>query len=93
MEEKQQWWLSPYNRTPEVLAQLKGMPSKVKFYDTTLRDGEQSIGVSIAADDKVRIAKALAEAGVDRIEAGFPSSTEEDKKAVIEIVKIYKLNS
>jgi isopropylmalate/homocitrate/citramalate synthase len=90
MEEKQQWWLSPYNRAPEVLAQLQGMPSKVKFYDTTLRDGEQSIGVSIAADDKVRIAKALAEAGVDRIEAGFPSSTEEDKKAVIEIVKQVK---
>jgi methanogen homocitrate synthase len=87
MNTKEQWWLSPYNKAPEVLAELKNMPSRVKFYDTTLRDGEQSIGVSISAEDKLRIAKALAEVGVDRIEAGFPSSTEDDKKAVIEIVK------
>ena len=60
------------------------------FYDTTLRDGEQSIGVSIGSEDKVRIAKALAEAGVDRIEAGFPSSSPDDKQAVIEIVKQVK---
>jgi len=86
----EQWWLSPYNNVPEVMKEVTNLPKQVKFYDTTLRDGEQSIGVSIAAADKVRIAKALAEAGVDRIEAGFPSSTVEDKEAVIEIVKQVK---
>jgi isopropylmalate/homocitrate/citramalate synthase len=86
----EQWWLSPYNNVPEVMKELVNLPKQVKFYDTTLRDGEQSIGVSMAAADKVRIAKALAEAGVDRIEAGFPSSTLEDKEAVIEIVKQVK---
>lgn len=90
MSSKEQWWLSPYNNAPEVLAELKDMKKRIKFYDTTLRDGEQSIGVSINAADKVRIAKALAEAGVDRIEAGFPSSTEDDKQAVINIVKEVK---
>ena len=90
MNTKEQWWLSPYNKATEVLAELKDMPKKIKFYDTTLRDGEQSIGVSINAADKLRIAKALAEAGVDRIEAGFPSSTEDDKQAVINIVKEVK---
>jgi isopropylmalate/homocitrate/citramalate synthase len=86
----QQWWLSPYNNYPEVTKELAKLPKQVKFYDTTLRDGEQSIGVSIAVEDKVRIAKALAEAGLDRIEAGFPASSPDDKQAVIEIVKQVK---
>jgi isopropylmalate/homocitrate/citramalate synthase len=86
----QQWWLSPYNSIPEVQAQLAKLPKQVKIYDTTLRDGEQSTGVSIAAEDKLRIARALADAGIDRIEAGFPASTDEDKHAVTEIVKHVK---
>jgi len=86
----EQWWLSPYNKDAEVMKELVKLPQQVKFYDTTLRDGEQSIGVSIGSEDKVVIAKALAAAGVDRIEAGFPSSTEDDKAAVIEIVKQVK---
>jgi len=84
------FWLSPYNEVPEVKQELAGMKKKIKIYDTTLRDGEQSIGVSMNADDKLRIAKALAKAGVDRIEAGFPASTEEDKLAVMKIVQEVK---
>ena len=86
----EQWWLSPYNNIPEVEQQLGKLPKQVKIYDTTLRDGEQSIGVSMNRDDKLVIAKALADAGVDRIEAGFPASTEEDKLAVTEIVNQVK---
>jgi isopropylmalate/homocitrate/citramalate synthase len=86
----EQWWLSPYNNNPEVTKELAKLPKQVKFYDTTLRDGEQSIGVSIAVEDKVRIAKALADAGLDRIEAGFPASSPDDKQAVMEIVKQVK---
>ena len=33
MKSQEQWWLSPYNKAPEVLAELKDMPKKIKFYD------------------------------------------------------------
>ncbi len=45
----------------------------VGLYDTTLRDGEQTVGVVLDPEQKVEIAKALSAAGIDRIEAGFPS--------------------
>jgi isopropylmalate/homocitrate/citramalate synthase len=54
----------------------------VGLYDTTLRDGEQTVGVVLSAEDKLEIARALDEAGVDRIEAGFPRVSEEDFAAV-----------
>jgi 2-isopropylmalate synthase len=50
--------------------------------DTTLRDGAQMPGVRFSVDDKVAIAKALAEAGVDVIEAGFPAVSEREIEAV-----------
>ncbi|MGE5633407.1 MAG: LeuA family protein [Caulobacteraceae bacterium] len=88
--EKQGFWLSNYNEMPDVKKELAGMKKKIKIYDTTLRDGEQSIGVSMNAQDKLKIAKRLAKAGVDRIEAGFPASSEEDRIAVEKIVKEVK---
>jgi isopropylmalate/homocitrate/citramalate synthase len=54
----------------------------VGLYDTTLRDGEQTVGVVLAPDDKLEIAQALDAAGVDRIEAGFPRVSDEDFAAV-----------
>jgi isopropylmalate/homocitrate/citramalate synthase len=54
----------------------------VGLYDTTLRDGEQTVGVVLSPDDKVAIAKALDAAGIDRIEAGFPRVSEEDAEAI-----------
>ena len=59
----------------------------VRIFDTTLRDGEQSPGVSLTFDDKVEIAKQLALLGVDSIEAGFPASSDGEKKVVKEIVR------
>lgn len=88
--EKQGFWLSNYNELPEVKKQLVNMKKKIKIYDTTLRDGEQSIGISMNAQDKLAIAKKLAATGVDRIEAGFPASSEEDRIAVEKIVKEVK---
>nr|MDQ3976859.1 2-isopropylmalate synthase [Thermoproteota archaeon] len=44
----------------------------VKIFDTTLRDGEQTPGVTVTPDQKIRIAIRLDELGVDAIEAGFP---------------------
>jgi isopropylmalate/homocitrate/citramalate synthase len=82
---KELFWLSNYNKSPEVLKELNGLPERIKIYDTTLRDGEQVVGLSLDVDEKVKIAQALAEAGVDRIEAGFASSSPGDKMAVAKI--------
>ncbi|HET8743085.1 MAG TPA: hypothetical protein VFM41_10725 [Gaiella sp.] len=54
----------------------------VGLYDTTLRDGEQTIGVVLTPEDKLEIARALDAAGVDRIEAGFPRVSDDDFHAV-----------
>ena len=54
----------------------------VGLYDTTLRDGEQTVGVVLSPEDKLRIAEALSDAGVDRIEAGFPRVSADDWRAI-----------
>ncbi len=58
----------------------------IGLYDTTLRDGEQTVGVVLSPGDKLDIATALDRAGVDRIEAGFPRVSEDDRLAVELIV-------
>src|SRR5215467_13075753 len=62
-------------------------PELVRIFDTTLRDGEQSPGVSLTADAKLQIAEQLAKLGVDVIEAGFPVSSPGDMNAVQKIAK------
>jgi 2-isopropylmalate synthase len=54
----------------------------VRIFDTTLRDGEQTLGVSLSPEQKLAIAKKLDELGVDAIEAGFPVISEGELKAV-----------
>ena len=54
----------------------------IGLYDTTLRDGEQTVGVVLSPDQKIEIARALSAAGVDRIEAGFPRVSEDDARAI-----------
>jgi 2-isopropylmalate synthase len=58
------------------------MAEKVLIFDTTLRDGEQSPGVALTAEDKVEIARHLDKLGVDIIEAGFPLTSQGDLEAV-----------
>ena len=53
----------------------------VGLYDTTLRDGEQSVGVALSPESKLEIAKALDKLGMKRIEAGFPRVSEDDVRA------------
>jgi 2-isopropylmalate synthase len=55
---------------------------RVRIFDTTLRDGEQSPGCSMDLKEKVRLARKLQSLGVDIIEAGFPIASEGDFKAV-----------
>lgn len=58
------------------------MNPRIIFFDTTLRDGEQSPGVSLNLKQKVEIAKALVELGIDVIEAGFPITSPGDFQSV-----------
>ncbi len=62
-------------------------PDRVLIFDTTLRDGEQSPGCSMTRDEKLRVARALAELGVDVIEAGFPAASAGDWEAVHEVAR------
>jgi isopropylmalate/citramalate/homocitrate synthase-like protein len=59
----------------------------IRIFDTTLRDGEQTPGVSLTIEDKIEIARQLNKLGVDVIEAGSPMSSEGEKKVVKAIAK------
>jgi isopropylmalate/homocitrate/citramalate synthase len=56
--------------------------AQVGFYDTTLRDGEQTVGVVLDAEQKLEIARALDALGIERIEAGFPRVSADDRRAI-----------
>src|SRR5258707_14146420 len=78
--DKKGFWVSELNDRPEV---RKNFPTgrAVQFYDTTLRDGEQSVGVVLTPQQKLEIARGLDDLGVGRIEAGFPRVSADDAEA------------
>lgn len=80
------WFVSPWNFLPEVTSEFQP-PARVQVHDITLRDGEQQAGIVFTKNDKIRIAETLAEAGVQRIEAGMPVVSRHDEAAIKEIVK------
>ena len=80
------WFTSPWNFAPEVTKDFR-FADQIKIHDITLRDGEQQTGIIFTRDDKIRIAEALAEAGIHRIEAGMPAVSAADEAAIREIVK------
>ncbi len=73
-------WVSELNARPEVRSAFP--KTTVRFYDTTLRDGEQTVGVVLSPQQKLEIARKLDELGVSRIEAGFPRVSPEDAEAI-----------
>ncbi len=73
-------WISELNAHRAIRAQFQNA-GPVKFYDTTLRDGEQSVGIVLAPQQKLEIARALDGLGVGRIEAGFPRVSPDDAEA------------
>jgi isopropylmalate/homocitrate/citramalate synthase len=79
------WFTSPWNFLDEIRDELS-LPASLEVHDVTLRDGEQQAGVVFTTDDKLRIAEALAEAGVHRIEAGLPAVSPADDEAVRKMV-------
>ena len=58
------------------------MTNRIHIFDTTLRDGEQSPGASMNSAEKIELAQALADLGVDIIEAGFPIASPGDFESV-----------
>ena len=73
--------------------QLVEKPSnkdRVFIFDTTLRDGEQSPGATMTLEEKLQVAEALDEMGVDIIEAGFPIASNGDFDAVVAVAKQVK---
>jgi methanogen homocitrate synthase len=74
-------YVSPYNQ----MVDLK-FPEKITVYDTTLRDGEQTPGVCLRTQEKLKIARKLDELGLHQIEAGFPVVSKEENRSVKAIV-------
>ena len=66
---------------------------KVKLYDTTLRDGAQSEGISYSVNDKLRITRKLDELGIHYIEGGWPGSNPKDKEFFLKLKKSRLKNS
>jgi isopropylmalate/homocitrate/citramalate synthase len=73
-------WVSELNARPEIRSAFPRTP--VRFYDTTLRDGEQTVGVVFSPQQKLEIARHLDDLGVSRIEAGFPKVSPDDAEAI-----------
>ena len=65
----------------------------VRVYDTTLRDGNQAVGVNFSVEDKVKIARRLADFGVDYIEAGWPNPTNSSELEVFTRLRKERLQS
>lgn len=81
------WWVSPFNYREEYRNSWK-LQKSIKIHDATLRDGEQTPGVVLKKEEKIRIAEKLSEAGIHRIEAGMPAVSKEDREAIAEIIKL-----
>ena len=80
MANESQIWVSELNARPEIRSSFRH--STIRFYDTTLRDGEQSVGVVLSPQQKMEIASKLDELGISRIEAGFPRVSPDDAEAI-----------
>ncbi|WP_297910027.1 hypothetical protein [Thiomonas sp.] len=82
--DRQKVWSGSLNQ----MALGSGAPaSSPRFYDTTLRDGEQSVGVIFGPEHKLELARLIDGLGVGRIEAGFPRVSEDDRQAIAMILR------
>lgn len=80
--------MSRAGRAEPFESRFRGVTHPVCLVDTTLRDGEQNAGVVFANQEKVRIARLLAEIGVKEIEAGTPCLCPEEREALRQIVEL-----
>jgi isopropylmalate/homocitrate/citramalate synthase len=82
MIDRSQVWTGALNEA----AVESGNGSLVRLYDTTLRDGEQTVGVVLSPEQKLEIARLVDALGVDRIEVGFPRVSDDDRRAIEMII-------
>src|SRR5713101_3598762 len=75
--------LSSRSRVPAPMLE----PNQIVFFDTTLRDGEQSPGCTMHHEEKLRMAHQLADLGVDVIEAGFAIASQGDSDSIRTIAR------
>ena len=78
------FWASHLNFLPENNMGMAGR--QVNIHDVTLRDGEQTSNLAFSLSDRIRIAEALDDLGVARIEAGMPIISEEVRKGIRKMV-------
>jgi 2-isopropylmalate synthase len=79
------WWVCPFNFVEGVSNDFDG--KNVTIHDVTLRDGEQTFGVAFSPDERVRIAEALDELGVPRVEVGMPPASSEILEGIKQVVQ------
>ena len=78
-----------YDKDIETLKKADmNLADKIYIFDTTLRDGEQTPGVALTVDEKIKIAEKLSKLGVDKIEAGFPASSNGEREACRKIKEL-----
>lgn len=82
-----EFWVSSANYEDAVRKKF-ALPQQVSIHDATLRDGEQTPGIVLSHDEKVEIARLLDSVGVDRIEAGMPAVSDDDRIAVRKIASL-----
>ena len=83
--------MKPYAQVNDIIKNAiknTDIPKNIRIFDTTLRDGEQTPGVSLTPDEKVEIAVNLNNIGVDVIEAGFPVSSRGEQEAIKKITSL-----
>src|ERR1700690_3638461 len=74
-------WVSELNSNSSIRPRLN-VSAPIRFYDTTLRDGEQTVGVVLDPQQKLDLALQIDSLGISRIEAGFPRVSAEDADAI-----------
>lgn len=84
---KDRYWVSPMNFLAETFDKSQVQP-KIQIHDVTLRDGEQTPNVVFTAEERIAIAKALNDLGVDRIEFGMPVVSRDIYEAFQEVLKM-----
>jgi isopropylmalate/homocitrate/citramalate synthase len=86
MIDRDKIWTGDLNERAIAAGGWGELPARVGLYDTTLRDGEQTVGVVLDPEAKLAIARALDALGIERIEAGFPRVSADDAEAIKAIV-------
>jgi 2-isopropylmalate synthase len=76
----------------EKIVKNHNLSNNIEFYDTTLRDGNQAVGINFSVEDKLKIARRLSDFGIDLIEGGWPSEANSSEIEFFRNLKDEKLD-